>query len=57
MPACTGNPFDTDSVADFQIRGLGPWSEFDYFADSLVAAYLAWLGWEWEETPCVCHDT
>lgn len=57
MSACTGNPFDADSVSNFEVRGLGARAEFDYPADSLVAAHLAWLGWEGEEAPCIGHDT
>lgn len=51
VSAGTGDPFDADSVADFEAGGVGAGAEFGDFARAFVAAYLAWLGWEGEETP------
>lgn len=48
MPACTGNPFNADPVADFQMRGLSSRTELDYFTDTLVATYLACWSGVWE---------
>lgn len=54
VSAGAGDPFDADSIADFEAGGVGAGTEFGDFAHAFVAAYLAWLGWKGEETPLFC---
>ena len=51
MSTSTGNPFDTDAIADFQTGSLTAGTELGDLADSLVATDLPWLGWEWKQGP------
>ena len=51
MSTGTGNPFDTDAIADFQTGSLTAGTELGDLADSLVATDLPWLGWEWKQGP------
>lgn len=50
-----GDPFDTNSLADLDVGGLGSWAHLDDSTNTLVSSYLAWLGWEWKASPGICH--
>ena len=51
IPASTGNPFDADSIADFQTGRLGACTELDDLADTFVTSNLTGLSWVWEHFP------
>lgn len=51
ISASTGNPFDTDSIADLQTGRLGACTELDDFADTFVASNLTGLSRVWERFP------
>lgn len=45
VPACTGHPFDSYPVANFQPGSIGSRAELDNLSDSFMAANLSGLGW------------
>ena len=57
IPACAGNPFDTDSISNFQTGGFTVGAELDNFANTLVASYLAGLSWIGKHVPLQIFST
>ena len=47
----TGDPFNTDTVANLETGGLGARTKLDDLADSFVASDLAWRSWIGEHSP------
>jgi hypothetical protein len=47
VSASTGDPFDTDSIANLQTRGLGACTKLDDLADTFMASNLTGLSWVW----------